>query len=157
MFDILITALTVSFLFGITPVTHKYLFSIHPISKETMITSGAFFYFMCALIYFLVNRQTVVKDVQRLPSSTLGIMALSAVFSGFLANYLYFKAIQHSSSYVVSALIFSSPMFTFVLAYWFLKEEVNTKSALGVFLIVLGVIVLATSKAVKEKWCKKLS
>jgi uncharacterized membrane protein len=41
-------------------------------------------------------------------------------------------------------------MFTFVLAYLLLKEEVNSKSALGVFLIVLGVIVLATSKNLKD-------
>ena len=151
MLDILVISLIVSFLFGITPITHKYLFSIHPISKETMITSGAFFYFLCALVYFIVNRKKVILDVKRLPSSSLAIMACSAVFSGFLANYLYFKAIQHSSSYVVSALIFSSPMFTFALAYFILKEEVTYRSALGVFCIVLGVILLATSKSIDSK------
>jgi drug/metabolite transporter (DMT)-like permease len=151
MIDVLLTALTVSFLFGITPITHKYLFSIHPISKETLITSGAFFYSMCAFVYFFLNRKKVVKDIKTLPYTTLMIMAASAIVCGFFANYLYFKAIQHSSSYIVSALIFSSPMFTFVLAYLFLKEEVNYKSAFGVFLIVLGVIMLATSKAIKDK------
>ncbi len=150
MLEVLLTALTVSFLFGITPITHKYLFSIHPIAKETMITSGAFFYFVCAFIYFLVNKEKVIKDVQSLPTRSLIIMACSAVICGFLANYLYFKAIQKSSSYVVSALIFSSPIFTFAFAYFLLKEEVNVKSALGVLFITLGVILLATSKQIKD-------
>lgn len=149
MIEVLSTALVVSFLFGVTPITHKYLFNLHPISKETMITSGAFFYFICALVYFIVNHKTVVTDVKRLPLSSLAIMASSAVVCGFFANYLYFKAIQRSSSYVVSALIFSSPMFTFVLAYFLLKEEVNIQSGLGVLSIVIGVILLATSKSKK--------
>lgn len=148
--DIVFTSLVVSFLFGVTPITHKYLFNKHPISKETLITSGAFFYFLCALIYFLVHREKVILDVKKLPTSSLVIMASSAVFSGFLANYLYFKAIQHSSSYVVSALIFSSPMFTFVLAYLILNEDITFRNAFGVACIVVGVIILATSKSIKK-------
>jgi drug/metabolite transporter (DMT)-like permease len=89
-------------------------------------------------------------DVKKLPNSSLAIMACSAIFSGFLANYLYFKAIQHSSSYVVSALIFSSPMFTFVLAYLLLNESVTWRNGLGVAFIVIGVIILATSKPIKK-------
>lgn len=151
MYEVVITSLTVAFLFGIAPITHKFLFGRHPIAKETMIISGAFFYFLCASIYFCVNRKVVIKDIKSLPSSTIAIMALSAIFSGFLANYLYFKAIQHNSSYIVSALIFSSPMFTFILAYFLLKEDINFKSGLGVVCIILGVILLASSKTIKNK------
>ena len=38
----------------------------------------------------------------------------------FYANYLYFNFISKHESYLVSALIFSSPFFTLILAYYFL-------------------------------------
>jgi drug/metabolite transporter (DMT)-like permease len=144
--DVIPTSLLISFLWGASPVLHKFLFQTNPLSPQTMIVSGSFYYFMCTCVYFFFNRKIVISDLKQLSYTTLLIMACSAVLAGFFANYLYFHVLQESSSYVVSALIFSSPFFTFILASLFLKEEVNVKSALGVILIVLGVVLLALSK-----------
>jgi drug/metabolite transporter (DMT)-like permease len=144
--DVIPTSLLISFLWGASPVLHKFLFMTNPLSSQTMIVSGSFYYFLCTCIYFYFNQKIVLSELQQLSYSTLAIMAFSAVLAGFFANYLYFHVLRESSSYVVSALIFSSPFFTFILARLFLREEITVKSALGVVLIVLGVVLLALSK-----------
>jgi drug/metabolite transporter (DMT)-like permease len=72
-------------------------------------------------------------------------MTLSGIIAGFLANYLYFHVVQKHSSYVVSALIFSSPFFTFLLSYFFLKEDMTWLSGLGAFFIITGIVLLGVS------------
>jgi drug/metabolite transporter (DMT)-like permease len=72
-------------------------------------------------------------------------MTLSGIIAGFLANYLYFHVVQKHASYVVSALIFSSPFFTFVISYLFLKEDMTWMSVLGVFFIIVGIVLLGVS------------
>jgi drug/metabolite transporter (DMT)-like permease len=73
-------------------------------------------------------------------------MIISGIFVGFVANYLYYQVIRNNTSYIVAALVFSAPFFTVILSYLFLKEELTLLSGLGVFLIVAGVILLASSK-----------
>lgn len=150
-------SLLVSFLWGVAPVIHKFLMSTRPISPETLMVFGSVVYFSCVVIYFYFNHQPIVTDLRRASTKTLSIMFVSAVFAGFVANLLYFRVIKSHASYIVSALIFSSPFFTLLLSYIFLKEEMTLQSVGGVVLIVIGVILLATSNVVKkEKYTGKI-
>lgn len=138
-------SLFISFIWGITPIVHKYIFSTVTMSPHTMIVSGAIFYFICAMIYFAYYRKEVIEPLAALGPKTYMLMITTAVL-GFFANYLYFNVISKHASYLVSALIFSSPFFTLIFAYFFLKEDISLLSAVGVSLIVVGVIVLAMTK-----------
>ncbi len=145
------TSLLVSFLWGGAPVIHKYLMSTRPISPETLMVFGSVVYFSCIVVYFYFNNKPIIRDIKGASATTLSIMFVSAVFAGFVANLLYFRVIKHNASYVVSALIFSSPFFTLLLSYMFLKEKMTVKSVLGVVSIVVGVIMLATSDVAKKE------
>ena len=43
--------------------------------------------------------------------------------TAFLANLLYLMVLKKNQSYIVSALIYSSPVFMFLIAWLFLKEK----------------------------------
>jgi drug/metabolite transporter (DMT)-like permease len=45
----------------------------------------------------------------------------------------------------VSALIFTSPLFTFILSYLFLQENITLASLSGVVFIILGTLLLTYS------------
>lgn len=144
-FNVISTSLFISFIWGITPIVHKYIFSSVTMSPHTLIVSGALFYSVCAMIYFSYYKDEVLKPLANLNSKTYMLMIFTAVLS-FYANYLYFNVISKHASHLVSALIFSSPFFTLIFAYFFLKEDISLTSALGVTLIVFGVILLAITK-----------
>lgn len=154
---VIATSLMVSFLWGAAPVIHKFLMSTRPISPETLMVFGSVVYFSCVVVYFYFNHEPIIADLKQASALTLSIMFVSAMFAGFVANLLYFRVIKQNASYVVSALIFSSPFFTLLLSYLFLKEKMNFQSVAGVILIVVGIIMLATSNVVKtEKFANKI-
>jgi drug/metabolite transporter (DMT)-like permease len=143
--SVLGTSLFISFLWGASPVIQRFLMSTRPLSPETLMVFGSAIYFLCTAIYFAFNRRKILSELSIVSWKTLSIMIVSGVFVGFVANYLYYKVIRNNTSYIVAALVFSAPFFTVILSYLFLKEELTFLSGLGVFLIVAGIILLASS------------
>lgn len=141
--EVILLSLLISFLWGISPIIHKFIFNNKPISPITMMVSGSAIYFACSFIYFTMNRKVVMNDLKNMDRTTLFLLIFGAIIAGFFANLLYFRVIKNHASYLVSALVFSSPFFTLLFSYFLLKEEINLTSMLGVMLIVLGVILLA--------------
>lgn len=141
--EVVLLSLLISFLWGISPIIHKFIFNNKPISPITMMVSGSAVYFACSFIYFTMNHKVVLNDLKHMDSTTIMLVVFSAVIAGFFANYLYFNVIKNHASYLVSALVFSSPFFTLLFSYFLLKEDISLTSLIGVMLIVLGVILLA--------------
>lgn len=143
--DVIAISLFISLIFSITPIVHKHIFNTVTMNPQTLIVSGAILYFSCTMVYFAFNRKEVLAPLATLKPSIYLLMIATGALS-FYANYLYFNVISKHESYLVSALIFSSPFFTLILAYFFLKEDISLMSAFGVALIVGGVLILALSK-----------
>lgn len=138
-------ALLISFVWGATPIAHKYIFNSYAfMTPEAMIVYGGLAYFVFTMCYLSCNWNKVVAPLKKLPLLVLCLMTTTAIL-GFLANYLYFNVIGRHASYLVSALIFSSPFFTLILSYLLLKEDISPLSAGAVILIVVGIILLAIS------------
>jgi drug/metabolite transporter (DMT)-like permease len=98
------------------------------------------------MIFFIATQIDVLKkDIPKIDMRDLGLIAFASIIDAFLANLLYYNVLRDHESYIVSALIFSSPVFTLLLAYLFLNEKITLMGALGVFFIILGVICVSTN------------
>lgn len=138
-------ALLIAFIFGVSPIIHKFIFNKVPsITPQTLFIFGGIFYFIFTAMFALHERQNLIQNVKNIPSSVVLIFVFGSVIT-FFANYLYFKIISKNASYLVSSLIFISPLFTLILSYLFLKEDVTFTSIIGIVLIVCGVILVALS------------
>jgi len=73
----------------------------------------------------------------------IGILIMLPIFTVFLANVLYYNVLKNHESSIISALIYSSPVFTLIIAYLFLKERLDIYGLSGVLAIILGVILIA--------------
>jgi uncharacterized membrane protein len=93
-----------------------------------------------------MNIDIVSKDIKSLLDNkqVFILLILSSLLSVFIANLLYFTILKnpYTKSYIVAALVFTSPMFTLLLSYFVLKEGVTYMAVLGVVLIITGVIAL---------------
>lgn len=144
-------SLFISFVWGATPIVHKYIFNSYTyMTPDTMLVVGGILYFVFTMSYFGCNKAKVIEPLKKLPLSIFALMGITALL-GFLANYLYFNVIGKHASYVVSALIFSSPFFTLLLSYMLLNEDITLTSFIAVILIVVGIILLAISNHKKSK------
>lgn len=138
-------ALIIAFIFGISPIIHKYIFNTVPtITPQVLFLFGGIFYFLFTLVFASYEKDTLIQSIKHIPLSCI-IIFLFGTITTFFANYLYFKIISKNASYLVSSLIFISPLFTLILSYLFLKEDITITSVIGIVLIVCGVILVALS------------
>jgi drug/metabolite transporter (DMT)-like permease len=73
-------------------------------------------------------------------------IGFTSMITGFFASLIYFHILKKHESYVIAALIYSSPVFTLLISYFVLKEKVSYIGVAGVILIVSGVIMLALNE-----------
>lgn len=136
-------SLVVSFLWSLSPILEKYIFK-SGIHVESVMLIGGIFYLVPLAIYGLCNIQTIRKDLcNSMNLQVLSIIAASTVMTVFLANIINFHLVKNNPSYIVTALTFTSPVFTMIFAALILKENVTRVSLLGVTFIVAGVILLS--------------
>jgi drug/metabolite transporter (DMT)-like permease len=138
-------AIFIAFIFGVSPIIHKHIFNTVPtMTPQLLFIFGGIMYFIFTIIYALYEKIPIIDNVKTIPVSIIALFIFGGCMS-FFANYLYFNIISKNASYLVSSLIFISPLFTLVLSYLILKEEITLMSLLGVLLIVSGVIIVAIS------------
>ena len=136
-------SLVVALLWAVSPIIHKHVFKHDKLSPMTMLVVSFPFYLVAVLLYAWVHRRQLQDDVHKLNGRVMFWLAISSLLGGFLANVLYFQVLQHHDSYIVTTIMYSSPLFVFLLALALLKERVSAVSALGVLLIVLGTVLIA--------------
>jgi drug/metabolite transporter (DMT)-like permease len=96
-------------------------------------------YTLCLLLFAAFNQKQLMHDYKIIKNSDVAIIALTSIITGFFANYLYFYVLKDHESSLISALIYSCPIFTLLLAYLLLNERIDRYGILGIIFVVLGV------------------
>lgn len=134
-------ALCVSFLWGIQPIIHKYL--LNKFSFVSIMFISTLIYSWLVITLALTRHKEIYSDWLAMTPMDIGILIMLPIFTVFLANILYYNVLKNHESSIISALIYSSPVFTLIIAYLFLKERLDIYGLSGVFAIILGVILIA--------------
>ena len=138
-------SLFVAFLWGAQPVAQKAL--LERLSFKTIMAVGSVAYTACMVAFIAFYWKDIERDRDRLTPRNLAVIVATSVLCAFVANLVYLVALKHNKSAVVSALIYSAPVFTVVLAAVFLKERMNFAEAAGVAFLVAGVLCVAFARA----------
>ena len=144
----ILIALFISLCWGIVPVAHKSI--ITHISPITIMLLSAFIYSFLIIIYAAFNKNIVYKDIYNISKTDIIVILFSSGIAAFFGNVLYFNILKNHDSSIISALIYSCPMFTLIIAYLFLKERINTIGILGILFIVAGVICISMNGITKD-------
>ena len=144
--DAIASGLFVSFLWGLAPVIHKSV--LQNVDFRVVMVIGGLFYAVCLVVFALWHRQAIFhsKALKTLTWKSVSMIAFAAIATAFIANLIYFYVLKKHDSYVVSALIYSAPVFTALLAMWLLGERISVMGGVGVLLIVLGIVCLSMNE-----------
>jgi drug/metabolite transporter (DMT)-like permease len=140
MYEIILLSLVTAFCWGVTPVIYKHL--LGNIAQSTLIVASALVYCLLALGYFLIYKKRVLTDIANQNSKVLLWVIVANVFV-FVGQLIYVHCLHREKSYIVSAITYTSPLFTLLISYYVLKEAVSITAGLGIIFIVAGVILLA--------------
>ena len=137
----ILLALISALMWGIAPVIHKVLLvKYQPI---TIMLMNSFTYAICMILIVFFNYKRFMKDMNKMKYEDVFIIVLSSIGILIIGNLIYYYVLREHNSSLVSALIYSSPVFTLILAYIFLKERLSMYGYLGIFSILLGIIFIS--------------
>jgi uncharacterized membrane protein len=137
-------ALFISFLWGLQPVVHKLL--LQKLDLITILFISTFVQIILVLIVALTRKQNVLSDLKVITFSDVCIITTLSAFTVFLTNVIYLSVLKNHDSSIISALIYSCPVFTLLISYFFLKERLDIYGLLGVFSIILGVVFISQNR-----------
>jgi len=80
-----------------------------------------------------------MNDIKKLVLNDYLIISMTALFTVFLANMIYYYILKDNETSIVVSLMYSAPFFTLLLSYLFLNETLQPIGIIGIFLIFLGV------------------
>lgn len=136
----ILLALTISFLWGIQPILYKIL--LEQISYKIIMILSGFVYFLCLLIFLLVNYNDFRYEMRNITMSQINIIIFISIITIFFVNINYFSILMNNKSYVISGLVYSAPLFTFIVSYLLLNEDIVYSNIIGLFFITFGIILL---------------
>ena len=123
-------------IFGINIVTTKDIANsgaVSPIGLFTLRALGA------SALFWIISLFTKKEKV---PGKDLALMALASVIGLFIPQYTFLKAITISTTIDTSIVGTIGPIFTMFFAFFFVKEPITLKKALGVAISFAGIIFL---------------
>ncbi len=131
----------VSLCWGLSPVLYKLLMNNVDI-KVTFVINSLFFT-LAVICYTIYYWNDIKSNLQTTSVSDICFLGLISVVLSFIPNIIYFNLLNQYDSYVVNALVSTSPIFTLGMAYLILRESITKYDILGVILIITGVFFLS--------------
>ncbi len=137
----ILIAILIAFLWSIASIINKSL--MDKFGHISLMTFSWLVYSAIMIALMIKERRELLDDIYTLTRNEIFLLLASGLFSGFLANYLYYSILENNDSSAVVALTYSTPLFTVLLAYLVLGEKINCFTCIGVLLIVVGVMMFA--------------
>lgn len=130
--------LFIAFLWGALGVVNKYV--LNHLESSTVFVLGGMVYFLLLLGLWFYNKKTIDKDLKKITQFQIFCIIASAIFLTFLPNFLYYYFLKRTKASIITAIGYSAPVFTLILAYLFLNEKIHGLGVLGIVLITLGIL-----------------
>jgi drug/metabolite transporter (DMT)-like permease len=133
----MLIALFIGVLGGISPVVNKHL--LVKFSHPTIFFVSAISYGILAIIFLMFNQETVHREIHKVTYNDFLIMSFESVVCAFVVDLLLYYILKDNNSHIISVLIYTSPIFTFLFAYLFLNETINMEKIAGLLIIFAGI------------------
>ena len=136
-----VLSLFVAFLWASNTVIQKYGMN-QSINQKTVLVIGTTIYFICMVFFTIYSYDIIKKDINKENAKTIALIAVGSIFGTFVATILFLNLLEKHKSSLVTTLTYTTPLFVLLLALLFLKEKVTDIQILGIFVTVIGIMIL---------------
>lgn len=139
----LLGGLTIAALWGATPALYKSI--LGRITPATLVLVYAAFIGICCLVWAAFTWPQFRRDLPNMRTADWGLLGAAAILGGFGASVLFAYLLARFDAHRVTALAYTAPVVTAVLAAVWLRESISATAAVGIGLVVVGVGLIAAS------------
>lgn len=142
----ILLSLFIAFLSSVSTIINKSL--TNTMCNETVILITGLINTLLLIIFALSRKEKIVKDLiaDKFTPKVITLFLVMTVGCSLLSTIIYNYLIDLHPPHKISIFISVSPVFTLLLSYYVLNIEVTKKSVLGVFIVLLGVLTIASEK-----------
>jgi len=136
-------SLLIVLIFGSIPIVTKYI--LQHIQVKSFIVFSYVVYFGLVLLYVTaMGYEDIYSDLITMNKKrVLYPLLLLCVISSIIATYLYNGLLQTKKVYLVAYITAVYPAIAVILGYLLLNETITLPHAIGVFMCIFGVCLLA--------------
>ena len=131
-------ALLTAFIWGFVPFLEKVgLSSVEPTTAYLVRCSGVF---LGVVIIIAFTPQ--FPSFGKMGVKSIFFLVLSGILAGFVAQLVFYKALKMGEISRIIPITSCYPLFTFLLGWVFLGEELALSQVVGMLLILCGILLL---------------
>ncbi|GAB62362.1 conserved hypothetical protein [Candidatus Jettenia caeni] len=131
-------ALLTAFIWGVVPFLEKIgLSSVEPTTAYLVRCSGILIGMVIALSY-----TPDFSSFGKMGIQSISFLVLAGILAGFVAQVVFYKALKIGEISRIIPVTSCYPLFTFILGWVFLGEEVTLSKVMGMLLILGGLFLL---------------
>jgi len=144
MIEVILISMLISLFWGIGAVGQKWL--LNCISVKAYYIYASLILAIVGLGYFLIYYKEGIIHAHTMKPKHIVILIATVLIGGTIANLMFAYVLStNNNTSVATALSATYPMFTLILAYYLLKENIDKKSIIGVILITAGIMLLSAN------------
>lgn len=133
-------SLVISALWGIQPIMCKSI--LKDVSYITLMLFTSIIDVICVVIYAYLHKETVKSDV--ITKKHFMMLLFITIFTIFLTSVMYYNILKDNTSFIVTALTYTAPVFTLIAGYITLEESIHMSDVIGILMVVAGIIILSS-------------
>lgn len=141
--NVLLVSLLVSLMWGITPIIKKY--ALKSISPIMLLYISGICYFIGTFIMGFIYKKELLEEYKTLNLINVLFIFICIFGGGYIAEIMFLNLLKNNKSAIITALTYSSPFFTLLLAYLILNEKITLYGILGIIFITIGVIFIGVN------------
>jgi drug/metabolite transporter (DMT)-like permease len=134
-------SLFVAFLWATNTVIQKYALN-NSLNQKTVIVVGSLTYLLCIVFFTIYNYDIIKKDIKKANLNFISLIIIGSILGTFVATLLFLNLLEKHKSSLVTTLTYTAPVFVLLLALLFLKEKITGIQMLGIFVTVIGIVII---------------
>ncbi len=136
--EVYFLALLTAFIWGFVPFLEKVgLSSVEPTAAYVVRCTGVML--GAGIIMFT---QSPFSAISKMGFKSISFLILAGLLAGFVAQVVFYKALKTGEVSRIIPITCCYPLFTFILGWMFLGEEVTLSRVIGMFLVLGGIFLL---------------
>jgi drug/metabolite transporter (DMT)-like permease len=143
--DILIIAVALAFLYGLSPIAYKLIIINNKISFDIYLILSSMMLFVFSLMYSMLfhKKFNLIREINSINPLTVLYFSFYIFFVVFISQLLFHIAIEKTTKLALFTLITSLyPIITIVLSLLVYNKKISMKIVLGFLVTMLGLYIM---------------
>lgn len=138
--NVFIISFLIAVSWSITPILYKSILSNIP--PETFFIYSYIVTTLLVALYIITNWNNIDWHVDKLNKELIGLL-VCVILILMVTTYLYYHVLEKNNVHIVTTLTATAPLFTILIAYFYLKEKISMVAWIGMLLVIIGIVLLS--------------